>query len=208
MNELFREIEEDIRAERLHTLWHNFGRVMVRVSIAILAGTVVAVLWQNHKESKATEQTAQLMKGLDRFNIEDYKSAVATFDGIDHPPYAYMAALQKARTQNAFGHADEARETYRALAKKDGDSPFVSLAKLLAAQDQDEPMQVAAAAPLTHLQQERRAWQLLTAGKKEEAVKELTTLADNDKAPFTLRSRAAEALATLTPPGAEAPADE
>lgn len=201
MSELFREIQEDIRAERMQKLWNNFGKVMVRVSLAILVGTVAAVLWQNYRQSTATEQTAQLMKGIDRLNIEDYKDAIATFDAIKGNPYARLAALQKARAYAALGDEEGVKKTYQALAADgDDDEPFVALGKLLAAEDNGAPMTASEeSSPFYHLQVERRAWQLLAGGKKDEAVKQFVSLRDNEKTPFSLRRRAAEVLAYLAP---------
>ena len=46
MNELVREIEEDIRQERIDRLWRSFGKGMVGLSIAVILTTVAVVMVQ------------------------------------------------------------------------------------------------------------------------------------------------------------------
>lgn len=205
MSELLRELEEDIRNERMQRLWNSFGKMIVRFSIAIILATVAVVVWQDWKQSRAEEQTAQFIKGIDRMAVEDYKGAIEALEAIGDDrssPYRALAMLQKARAQSALGDREGARATYRALAaypSSGGNEAFVALASLLAAQDMDEPVDVDPDSPFTHSQREQAAWQLLAAGKEEEAIQTFIALRDNSDAPRSLRTRAGVVLAYLSP---------
>jgi hypothetical protein len=201
MSELLREIEEDIRAERMHNLWNKFGKVMIRVSIAVILGTAIGVVWKNYRESQAMDHTSQLLASVDKMSTGDYKGAIAAFDAIDNNNsiYADMALLQKGQAQEAQGDHEGAAKTYQTLAARGSDNAFVAMGKLLAAKETDAPLSVNNDAPLASLQNEMRGWQLLKAGKKDEAVQVFTALRDNDLAPRTQRVRALMALSVLAP---------
>ena len=44
-DDLIREFEQDMRAERSQHFWQRFGKSMVWASVAIVAGTAGGVLW-------------------------------------------------------------------------------------------------------------------------------------------------------------------
>lgn len=201
MSELLREIEEDIRAERMHRLWDKFGKTMIRVSIAVIIGTALGVAWQHYQKSQAMERTSQLIAGLSKMNSGDAKSAIAIFDKLieDGSVQADMALLHKGQAQTSEGDYDGARKTYETLAARGSDNAFAVLGKLLASKEGDAPAAVNEKEPFATLQNEMRAWQLLSAGKKEEAVKIFTTLRDDPIAPRSQQARAKMVLATLSP---------
>jgi hypothetical protein len=201
MSELLREIEEDIRAERMHRLWDKFGKTMIRISIAVLIGTAIGVVWKNYRHSQAMEQTSQLLTGMNIMAAGDYKAATQAFDAFSgqRSVYADMALLNKGKAEIALADNAAAAKTYGELATKSDANIFVSLGKLLAAKETDAPMAVSDDAPLLHLEKEARAWQWVKSGKKEEAVKLFSELSQDDKAPQSLRVRAAMAVTTLTP---------
>jgi hypothetical protein len=205
MSELLREIEEDIRAERLHALWDRFGKTLIRVSIAVIVGTALGVAWQHYQASQAMDRTSRLMSGIEKLNAGDAKGAIVIFDSMigDGSVHADMALLQKGQAQEAEGDHDGALKTYEILAARGSDNAFAALGKLLAAKEGDAPMAVNDKDPFAVLQNEMRAWQLLKSGKKDEAVKIFTALRDDASAPRSQRARATMALATLAPDSIE-----
>jgi len=212
MNELLREIEEDIRTERMQRWWNKFGKTMIHVSIAVLVGTAAGVAWQHYRHSVAMDDTSQLLKGTDLMAAQDYKGAIAAFDAFKgkHSVHADMAMLQKGQAEEALGDAAGAAKTYQELAKRGDKTAFAAIGQLLAAKRTDAPLEVSKNSALFHLQSETRAWQLIQAGKKEEAVKIFAALRDDKEAPRTLRARAYLALSTLAPEAASTkePGDE
>ncbi len=204
MNELVREIEEDIRRERIDKLWHSFGKMMVGVSIAVILATIGVVIVQDRKFSRETEKTAEMIKGIDRMNIEDYKGAIQIFDGLakdESSPYYGMAMLRKAQAQIALGAGDDAKKTYGQLAKHD--EAFGPIGKVLSyggivnAGDVIEAPQKNSALYFT--QSEFRAWQLLQNGQKKEAVEAFLAIFMNTGAPGSMHDRMFEVLQHIAP---------
>ena len=161
MNELLREIQEDIRSENAEKLWKNFGQTAIRVSIAVVIGTVIAVAWNHYKKTTEMEATAQLMKGMEMLAAGDQKNVLQAFEVLNakgNTVYGAIAMLQTARAQESLGQHDEAHKTYQALAAKSasGDnSAFIALAKLATAKETDASVAPAQQAPFSSLHSSR-----------------------------------------------------
>lgn len=195
MNELFLEIEEDLRRERYEKLWSSFGRTMVWVSIAVVLATVIFVVWQDHKRDVAAEKTALLLQGIDRLNIEDYKGAVPIFSSLaedDSSPYYGIAMLRKAHAQTLSGDKEGAAKTYKELAGHN--NVFGNLAGLAAEGDASTSESV-----FHYSYAEKQAWDALARGDKDEAAKLFLGLVTDETTPRTLAARAQEVLQHITP---------
>lgn len=200
MSELFREIEDDIKRERYDRLWQGFGKVMVGVSAVIILITIGVVIWQNHKESAAMEKTSEFIKGIDRLNIEDYKSAIGVFDRLStdkDSSYYGLAMLRKAQAQNLLSDHDGAIKTYKALAEND--VVFGELARMMLPAEGEDVQKPRIGAPFFYAQSEARAWKLLKQGKKDNAIAQFLSIYRDTKAPFSMHGRVTEALQYLAP---------
>jgi hypothetical protein len=206
MSELWKEIEEDIRTENTERLWRNFGKTMVRVSVAVLVGTVGGVMWNNHNQSVNMERTSQFIQGTDKLATLDYKGAIAALDLVEgsmESSHGAMAALVKAHANEALEQSDAAQKIYVELSKapaNSGNSAFVSLAALGSGKQGEGSALPAQDVPFYFARAEQYAWQLLSQGKKDEAIAILHNLKDNGEAPRSLRLRATSAAAYLSPP--------
>lgn len=201
MNELIREIEEDIRNERLQKLWNAFGKLLVTISVCIVLGTAAYVVLQNHRTSVAMEQTSKLLRGIDRMRLEDFKTAdseLAKLTDDTSSPYYGIAMLRRAQSQAAVGDKEGAKRSYQALASHSDE--FGALAQLMLTADN-----VAIAppydrnAPLYHSLREAQAWQLMDEGKKDEAIEIFAALNNDEAAPATMRARMQQVLGHIAP---------
>jgi hypothetical protein len=205
MSELLRELEEDIRNEKYERLWHSLGKLMIAASIGVVLVTIAVVVWQDRKQAYATNQTSQFIKGLDRFNVEDYKGAIVVFSALaedEHSSYFGMAMLRKAQAQILSGDKNGAMKTYQALVDQGGGEEnrvFIELARIIVADTPAKLIDVDSDSPLYHTQSEWKAWQLYGQGKKKEAVEVFAALRDDERAPSTLRDRATQVIQHISP---------
>jgi hypothetical protein len=205
MNELIREIEEDIRRENAQKLWMRFGKLMMAVSLAVILGTAAGVLWKEHKQSVAAVQTSQLMRGIDQFNAGDFKGAASAFDALtddSSSPYYGMAMLRKAKAQAASGDNEGAARTYQILAKHnagESDAAFVDLARLEAASTSEGVIDAQKGSPFYYTLAEWKAWKQIKLEKKDEALALFKTLAADEKTPASMRARAKLVLEHFAP---------
>ncbi len=203
MSELFREIEEEVKRERLENIWKSFGRFAVWGSIGVIAATAIFVAWDNYSQHEAEIKTTQLVRGAERLAANDYTGANQAFSVLtddDSSVYYTLAMVQKSMAQEKSGDMEAAKKTYEILAKKDATkegSEFASLAKLKI--DSPDVIDVSPASPFYHSISERNAWQLLKSGKKTEATDIFVSLMNDENTPRSIAARANEALRIIAP---------
>ncbi len=95
MNDIFREVEEDLQEERLLKLWKQYQKVIYGVVTAILVGTTGYILWTNYQKSKNLESAANYAKvvelvGLSHSSKLDQKSKDAYLGQAIQMAEAYM----------------------------------------------------------------------------------------------------------------------
>lgn len=200
MNELIREIEEDIRQERLQKLWNSFGRLMVWLSLGVVLVTIGVVVLQNHRLNRAMENTTDFIRGIDRMQIENYKAAIPIFEDLSidpASPYYPLAMLRLAQAQLGLSDAEAARKTYESLAAND--RVFGELAKLTLPPKGDDVPKPQPGSPFFHTLSEMRGWQLLKLGQKDTAIAQFLSLYQDVKTPQSMRLRLTEVLQHLAP---------
>lgn len=197
MNELFREIEEDIRRERLDKLWKQFGKILIGISISIVLVTIVVVSVQYWRESEAKENTARFIKATALLDKQDYKGAIAMYDELaeESDGYYSISMLRKGYAQLASGDKEGAQKTYVELAKHD--EIFGALAGMLAEEDGKVTIEPDEDSPFYYSQIEHKAWQLLQVGKKTESLGLFSKLDQDVRAPATMRARARQVIQYL-----------
>lgn len=62
MNDIFREVEEDLQEERLLKLWKQYQKPLYGVVSAILLGTLGYILWGNYQQSQNLQSAANYAK--------------------------------------------------------------------------------------------------------------------------------------------------
>lgn len=199
MSELFLEIAEDIRRERLDNVWRKIGRVAVWGSIAIVVATTLYVVWSDYTQSQAEEKTTKLLLGIERIDAQNYKGAISALSPLtddSSSPYYLLAMLRKAQAQEGNSDVDGAKKTYGILARHNSELAVLAQLKSDAKNVKTE---ASPSSPFYHTVAEFNAWQLLGSGKNSEAAEIFASLAQDDKAPRSLAERASEALRIITP---------
>lgn len=203
MSELFLEIQEEMKRERIEKIWRKVGRFAVWGSVAVVVATAVFVTWEDYSRRQAEEKTSGLLQGVERLNVNDYKGAISFFSALsdDNTSVYYpLAMLRKAQAQELSGDVEGAKKTYSSLAKNE--SEFMALAKLKNT-EKGYTVDVPKSSPFYYSIAEHNAWQLLGAGKKAEAVNIFASLHDDKKAPESLVSRVGEVLRVIAPEKSE-----
>jgi hypothetical protein len=196
MNDLLKEFELDMKRERQNEIWQRFGRMMVMLSVGLVALTVVYVVWKDYARSSDMKETSQLVAATEKLNAGNYKEAIEQFDKLAETgssSHAPLALLRKAEAEKASGDSQAAAKTYEELAKHN--HVFAGLAKLHAEETTLPPRDAA----FYFARSEQYAWGLLKEGKKDEAVQIMQSLRDDEMTPRSQRRRLAQLLAHLSP---------
>jgi len=220
VTDIFREVEEDIRRDRMMALWRRWGPWVIALCIALVLATGGRVLWRNWQEQKRVEQSERFLGAVDLAQGGNHADAAASFGGMADEVgggYGYLARLRQAAELVQAGRRDDAVEAYDRLAGEGAAPPALrDLATLLAA------LQLADTAPpeevsrrVDALAVDGNVWnplarelQILMAlrrGADDEARKRLADLIVAAGTPEGLRGRARELQAALGGPAGSGP---
>ncbi|MFM9844859.1 MAG: tetratricopeptide repeat protein [Dongiaceae bacterium] len=211
MADIFQEVDEEVRREKMQRLWRRYGGYAAAAGVAILLGAAGYIGWQKYSEHQADQRAEAFSAAIAMIADPDpakAKAALQTLaqggDGI-----AVLARFRAAALQIAAKDETGAVAAYDGIAA-DGSvpGPFRDAAAMLAAMhlvdtaDQAEmklrlESKTAAPNPWRFTALELLALAAQRAGDLEQARKIYTQLADDLETPSGLRGRAAEMLTAL-----------
>lgn len=199
-NELVREVDDEMRQERMQQLWRRYRGVLA-VGVMLLVVAVVGVQWwQGQQRAHAQQAMRQLGEGIALMKEQPAKAAgvfaalAKTSTGERHD----MARLWLARADLASGKPEQAQRIFTDLAEHPQSTALLwrDLACL-----ELKPMPAACAArddsPLHAARLEVQAAQWLKAGETDKARTLLETLRDEAALPISQHARILQSLASL-----------
>ncbi|WP_170294882.1 tetratricopeptide repeat protein [Roseospira navarrensis] len=204
---LFREVDEDLRAEQMQKLWKQYGGYIVGAAVmvvAIVAGFQGWTAWQASVRADEAERYFNAVSGPGVGG-----PALEALAENGETGYAPLARLQRANQLADEGDTAGAIAAYDALASDGGEpTPLRHLASLLAAlhaMEVEDPTSVrgrlspltADDSPWRFLARELMATLDMKEGRTAEARETFAALVDERDAPPGVRSRATEFLAML-----------
>ncbi len=136
MSDLLREIDEDLRIERLRRLGRRYGPMAA--GVLVLVGALVGgwFVWQGHLENRRAEDAdryAAAVAALETDNIGLAIADLATLAREAEPGYALLARLSEAAALTATGDTAGAISIYDAIAADTSAPPhYQAVADLLA----------------------------------------------------------------------------
>lgn len=226
MTDIFQEVEEDLRRERLNQVWKRYGGVFLTVAVLAVAATGGFVFWRQYQQSQMEDAAQTYQAAIELARANDLDGALAAFGAIadnGRDGYRVLALFQQAGLLLARGDVRGALAVYDRVANSDADGRLKALARLRAAQalaDVEEPdvlkNRVAPFAgddnPWRFEAREIQAVADYRAGRQAEALAAYQALAADEKAPEGLRDRSRRMAAfvaggaILPAPAAETPA--
>jgi len=212
VTDIFKEIEEDLRAERIQNFWKRYSLAFAIAALVVVAGSAGYVGWRDHEQSLRAAEGTKFAAAMALAEKGNNDAALAALDGVATTAkggYAVLARLDAASIEAVQGKPDDAIKSYDAIAADAKLEPvFRDLATLSGAfirldhQDGDsvkallQPL-TASSNPWRYSALELTALADLKAGHTAEAKAGFTKLADDASAPQSVRARAAELLAAL-----------
>jgi hypothetical protein len=132
VTDIFREVEEDVRREKLEKLWKAYGNYAVAGLVLLFAGIAGWQVWERH-EAQERAKTSDAFIAAQR--ITNPQTAAASFADIARTApkgYAELARLSEAGAMFASGQQSQAVDLYKQIAKDDN-GPVGAVARLRAA---------------------------------------------------------------------------
>jgi hypothetical protein len=200
LSDIFREVEEDVRRERLEKFWKRYGVLVMILAGLALAGVGGWKYWQ-------TLQAAERVRMSDAYSAAQRISdpvraatAFAEFGKTAKGSYALLAKLSQANALNAASQPGNALALYRQVAAADsGEIGAVARLRgawIMASSASRSDLE----ALLAPLNTDDNAWQPMArevlafsdyrAAKVKQASAAYRALAEDSKAPSGLRTRA------------------
>ena len=212
VDDIIREIEEDLRSDRYKRLWQRYQNYVFAAAVLVVLGVAGYEFWHQRELAARAAEGARFAEAMALADRGDLAGADQAFEALARDAgrgYATLARLYEADLLVKKGDVDGALQRYDAVAADTGvERAFRDLAILLGAThraDRDDPASLVPR--LQPLLAEDNPWRFsareliavaaLRAGNVAEARANLTRLADDAAAPAGIRARAAELLKTL-----------
>jgi len=134
---IFREVDEELRSERMHAFWRRFGPLVIGAAIAVVALVGVNEGWRWWKDSNSARSSDLLYRALELADTGDISAAqealnVTIAEGSGD--YPLLAQFRQAALLLEQGNSSEGVAAYDALAVAAGAQRLRELALVLAAQ--------------------------------------------------------------------------
>ena len=132
MTDIFREVEEDVRREKLEKLWKAYGNYAVAALVLLFAGIAGWQVWERHEAQERAKVSDAFIAAQ---RITNPQTAASTFADIARTAprgYAELARLSEAGAMFASGQTGPAIDLYKQIAKDDN-GPIGAVARLRAA---------------------------------------------------------------------------
>jgi hypothetical protein len=210
-SELFREVDEDYRRDRMIAFWRRHGSLVLFGIALVIALSAGYNYWQGRAQARKAAETTEfesLLSGIHAGGEAASADALASFAAQASPDQATLALFTEAALRQRAGNLVGASQIYHQIADSAETDPLLrdlAIARLgYVAADEPKPepliprLQAIAGTDSPWRYDAREAIGLLTAkdGKREEAAKIFADLASDPGAPADMAGRA-RALAEL-----------
>ncbi len=98
MSDFFTELEEDLREERLFSLWHKYGNIVIGLALAIVLGTVGYTVWKYVKHQGQIKGHTSFSKSVTLLKHGKKEEALLAFQELAQQGggYGKLAQLYEA----------------------------------------------------------------------------------------------------------------
>ncbi len=205
---LFREVDEDLRQEKLEAFWKRWGSAIIAACVALVLGVAGWEVYAGWQQSEAEEASARYTAATSYQDPVQRTQALGALVEEGPPGYRMIAALQQGAAAAAQGDLATATAAYQDVAASVDDPLYDDLAVLLSViAEMREPGSgspggdsAALAAQLEPLTAAGRPWRYsalelsahlaLQTGEDERAKEIFQSLANDAQAPQTIQARA------------------
>lgn len=98
MSDFFKELEEDIREERIINLWRKYGNYIIGLALVIVIGTSAYVLWEYMKHKNQLKHHVSFLQAIELVQKGKKEDAIRAFHDLaeEGGGYGKLAQLYEA----------------------------------------------------------------------------------------------------------------
>jgi hypothetical protein len=133
---IFREVDEELRGDRLRSLWKRFGPYIIGAAVAVVLVVAVSEGWTWWQNSNAARSSDQFYAALELAEAGDVAGAQEALNGVvaqGSGGYPTLARFRQASLLAREGNTQAAVAAYDALATAESNARLRELALVLAA---------------------------------------------------------------------------
>ena len=209
---VFQEVDDEVRRERLHTLWKTYGKYIIGAAVGIVLVVAGRESYNAYKRSVEEKNAAAFAEAVNASEAGGADAVAVWMGAVPNMKDGYhaLAQLRLAAAQKEGGNVDAALATYDKLAAdQKADNSLRDLAGLMAAMviagdkfdlDAARPRFEALAVkgqPWYYSALEQLALIDMQQGRDGEALTAFIILSDDSRAPQTVRTRASQFRAMM-----------
>ncbi|WEK06627.1 MAG: tetratricopeptide repeat protein [Candidatus Devosia phytovorans] len=132
---IFREVDEELRSDRMRSLWRRFAPFVIGAAVAVVAIVAVNEGWSWYHSNNAASSSDELYVAFDEIDGGDLAAAQTQLDAVianGSGSYPVLAQFRKAGVLAKEGNVAEAVAAYDALANSQSNARLRELALVLA----------------------------------------------------------------------------
>jgi hypothetical protein len=212
LSDIFQEVEEEVRRERLEKIWKEYGDYIVGGISLVVIGVVSFILWQRYELAQQQKASVEFDLAV-QLAANDPASAIGKLDQLAKTApsgYALLSKFAQADALLANGERDKAMDIFKSIAAN-SDDVIANAARLRAAwASVDTTSRDQVADLVKPLDDPSSDWRFLArevlayadyrSREYAAAGKEYEALANDTKAPNPVRERA-KSMASLIKSG-------
>jgi hypothetical protein len=116
---LFREVDEEVRRQKLQDIWNRWGNTFIAVSVVVIlvvAGYKGWQYWEQRQAERAARDYFAAVTLARQGKAEEASKKFAELAAASHEGYAVLARMNLAAEHAAAGKVDEAVKAYDQIA--------------------------------------------------------------------------------------------
>ncbi|MEF2070507.1 tetratricopeptide repeat protein [Consotaella aegiceratis] len=114
----FREVDEELRQDRVHALWKRYGRLVIGGAVAVVVIASVVVIWERYETRRANEAGDRFIAASDLAsagNADEAEPALQSIIDEGYGVYPVLARMRLAAVHQKAGAVDKALAEYKAV---------------------------------------------------------------------------------------------
>ncbi len=119
-----REVDEELRSERMKSIWSRFGNVIIGIAVLIVLLTAGYRGWQYYTEQQAAKSGDSFLAAIELSNDGKHDEAIATLEELGNTGHGQYPALAKIRIAAELAKKGEVDAAVAAFDEISSDSNF------------------------------------------------------------------------------------
>ena len=211
MDDLFKEVDEELREERLAKIWKRIGPYVIGILAGVVIITSAVIGYKEYDKTQRQNWGVQFSEAMNLAGEGNLDESIDLFEVLTektNPGYKTLSLFQAASLYAKNGDKERALEIYSSLEKRALDKNFLDLATLMiiylefdAADSKTLEERIERLAskenPWYYNALELRGFLFAKQKNREKQIEIFNTLAEDHAAPEGVRTRANDMLAIL-----------